>query len=271
MIKNITITHDLHVHTSLSSCSKDPEMTPENIFSNAAANGYDTICITDHVWDSNIPGASKWYSKQDINHISKSIEQIQSVVMRSNQNIRFCFGCETEYCGGNKLGLSEQSFDLFDFVIIPVNHFHMIDFVRPSNINTPPLVAELFLSRLEELQQLNLPWRKIGIAHFTTSLTFREGKVDDVLKFMPAHRLMRVFEFFANHGAGIELNAGCFREGWENNSEILLKPYMLAKHAGCKFYFGSDTHKFKDLSRIYWLESVISLLELSKDDIYMIP
>lgn len=270
MTKNIPITHDLHVHTSLSSCSDDPEMTPEYIFSNAAANGYDTICITDHVWDSNVPGASNWYSKQNINHISKSIEQIQSVVIRSNQNMRFYFGCETEYCGGNKLGLSEQSFDLFDFVIIPVNHFHM-NFVRPSDFNTPPLIAELFLSRLEELQQLNLPWRKIGIAHFTTSLTFREGKVGDVIKCMPEHRLMQIFKFFANHGAGIEVNACCFREGWENNSEILLRPYMLAKQAGCKFYFGSDAHKVKDLSRIYLIEPVISLLELSEDDIYRIP
>lgn len=126
------------------------------------------------------------------------------------------------------------------------------------------------LSRLEELQQLNLPWKKIGIAHFTGSLTFREGIVEDVLRFMPKHRLMRVFEFFANHGAGIELSASCFREGLENNSEILLQPYMFAKQAGCKFYFGTDAHSVEDLSHIYRLEPVISLLSLSEDDIYKI-
>ncbi len=271
MKKRISITHDLHQHSFLSSCSYDPEMTPKNLFSNAIDNGYNTICITDHVWDSNVTGASDWYSKQDINHISKSVEKIQSVVMHSNQNIRFYFGCETEYCGGKKLGLSKQSFDLFDFVVIPVNHFHMMDFVRPSNINTASLVAELFLTRLEELQQLDLPWEKIGIAHFTTSLLFREGKVEDVLKCMSEQRLKQIFEFIACHGTGIELNACCFRKGWENNSEILLRPYTLAKQAGCKFYFCTDAHAVKDLSSIYNLESVISLLSLSEDDIYKIP
>jgi histidinol phosphatase-like PHP family hydrolase len=155
------IIHDLHQHSVLSACCHDRDMTPERLLANAIEEGYDTICITDHAWDARVPGASKWYAPQTVEHI------LQSLPLPSSGDIRFCFGCETEYCGGNKPGLNKTSYELFDFIVIPINHFHMIDFVRPSAINTPELITNLFLTRLEELQQLDLPWNKIGIPHLT--------------------------------------------------------------------------------------------------------
>lgn len=42
-------------------------------------------------------------------------------------------------------------------------------------------------------------------------------------------------------GVGIELNFDCLRlEG--KNLERELRPYLIAKDCGCKFYFGSDAH-----------------------------
>lgn len=265
MSENIAINHDLHQHSFLSSCSSDPNMTPQALLSNAIDNGYDTICITDHLWDSSVPGAMEWYKSQDIEHIQ------QALPLPSAKGVRFCFGCETEYCGGDKLGLSRRSFDLFDFVIIPVNHFHMIDFVRPSSYNTASLLAELMLSRLEELQGLNLPWEKIGIAHFTTSLVFSEGKYEEVFEYMPEERLLDIFRFFAKNGTGIELNAASFKEGRECDFDTLLRPYLLAKQAGCKFYFASDAHGVDHLPIKDELEPIVKLLGLKKEDIYEIP
>jgi len=265
MSTNLCVCNDLHQHTILSSCSSDQKMIPQRLLDNAVENGYDTICVTDHVWDTLVSGSSKWYTPQNIEHIQHSLP------LPSTQGVRFCFGCETEYCGGNKLGLAISSFNLFDFVVIPVNHFHMIDFVRPSSANTAPLVAELMLIRLEELQQLNLPWKKMGIAHFTCNLVFHEGRVENVFDNMPKERLLRIFDFFAQYGTGIELNANCFNSGWEKHSDILLRPYQLAKQAGCKFYFASDAHKVSQLSINKRLLPVISALSLNEEDLYRIP
>ncbi|NLX69878.1 MAG: hypothetical protein GX024_03105 [Clostridiales bacterium] len=265
MSKKANIIHDLHHHSILSDCCKDPEMTPERLLVNAIENGYNTICITDHVWDARVTGASDWYAPQTVEHIMKSLP------LPSSDKVRFCFGCETEYCGGNKLGLDRSSFELFDFIVIPVNHFHMVDFTRPSHINTPEAIAELLLTRLEELQQLDLPWNKVGIAHLTTDVTFEEGDIKDVINCISQERLYKIFDFFAKHGTGIELNAGCFKPGWEKDKDIILSVYRLAKKAGCKFYFASDAHAVSHLSIKETLLPVVDELGLTTDDLYDIP
>lgn len=259
------IIHDLHQHSTLSDCCNDQGMTPERLLANAIEQGYDTICITDHVWDAHVPGASKWYAPQTVEHALKSLP------LPSSSDVRFCFGCETEYCGGNKLGLDRSSYELFDFIVIPVNHFHMIDFVRPSYISTPELIANLLLTRLEELQQMDLPWNKVGIPHLTGSLTFKEGDIKDVIKCMSHERLLQVFDFFAQHGTGIELSAGLFAPGWEKDKDTLLSVYRLAKNAGCKFYFASDAHAISQLAIKDKLLPVVDELDLNMDDLYYIP
>lgn len=265
MSTNISICHDIHQHSCLSTCSSDPKMTPKAMLSHAIENDYDTICITDHVWDPLISGASNFYKSQDIDHIR------QSLPLPSHDNVRFCFGCETEYLGGDKLGLAESSFDLFDFIVIPVNHFHMKDFTRPSNINTAKMVANLMLTRLEELQKLNLPWEKVGIPHFTTTLVYKEGNIADVFDHMSENRLLNIFEFFADNKTGIELNAYNFNPGWEEYFDILLRPYQLAKQAGCKFYFASDAHSVEGLPIKERLLPIANALGLTAKDLYAIP
>ncbi len=261
----IKIDHDLHQHTFLSSCSSDPEMTADKILEHALANAYQTICLTDHLWDNKVAGASDWYKPQDLDHIRQALPLPQA------DGVRFLFGCETEYCGGSKLGLAPESFDLFDFIVIPPNHFHMVDFVRPAAYNTPVLVAELLQQRLEELQLLDLPWQKIGLAHLTTRLIFREGDVLEVLDLMPEERLKRIFKGFAQKGAGIELNASSFRDNWQETEELSLKIYRIAKAAGCKFYFASDAHAVASLPIKEALEPVVKALGLEQKDIYQIP
>ncbi|HHV95593.1 MAG TPA: PHP domain-containing protein [Clostridiaceae bacterium] len=265
MSKKADITHDLHIHSILSDCCHDEEMTPERLLANAIEQGYDTICITDHVWDARVPGASDWYAPQTVEYIMKSLP------LPSADGIRFCFGCETEYCGGNKLGLDKSSFDSFDFIIVPVNHFHMLDFIRPSSVNTPEAVANLLLTRLEELQQIDLPWKKVGIAHLTTKLTFKEGNIKDVIECVSRQRLLKIFDFFARNGTGIELNASSFAPDWQKDKDILLSVYRLAKEAGCKFYFGSDAHSVSQLFIKDKLLPVVDELDLSMDDLYSIP
>ena len=83
------IDHDLHIHTQLSTCSQNPEQTADRILAYAKEYGLKEICVTDHYWDSAVPGASKWYVPQNFDNISKVLPLPQA------DGIKFRFGCET--------------------------------------------------------------------------------------------------------------------------------------------------------------------------------
>ncbi|MEG1890855.1 MAG: PHP domain-containing protein [Clostridia bacterium] len=257
----LSIHHDLHCHTRLSSCCEDPTMTPEAIVRHAVSAGYDTVCITDHLWDRRVAGASAWYAPQDIAHICQNLPLPQA------DGLRVLFGCETEYCGHGKLGLAKESFERFDLILIPPNHMHMGAFTRPPQVDTEEKMAELFMERLEEIASLALPWRKVGIAHLTCPLLFSEGSVVKVLEHMNTERLCKVFALWAAERAGIELNAHAFGE-YAEAPDAYCRFYGLAKEAGCRFYYGSDAHAVHDLDCAV-PEAFVQALKLTEQDRFM--
>ena len=169
------------------------------------------------------------------------------------------------------LTLRRDHFDLFDFVVIPPNHMHILDYVRPRSINTPEQIAQYFMARMELLSRMDLPFEKIGIAHLTTSLMFREGNVLDVLRLVEEKRVMPVFETLAKAGAGIELNGAAFAR-YDENPEAYLRIYRMAKQAGCKFYCASDGHTLAAYARVRdVLPQIVNALELTECDRYIVP
>ena len=264
-VKPFTLDHDIHCHSFISSCSSDANCTPETVYRLAKEMGYDTICLTDHLWDASVPGASPWYAEQDIDHVYEGRKYA------CLPGIRCLFGCETEYVGGGRLGLAKENFDKFDFVVIPPNHMHMRGFVRPADVTTPEQMAELFTCRLEEISQLDIPMEKVGIAHLTCGLMFTEGNIYDIIDMMDEARLRAVFTRFAERGAGIELNAGSFPElkTWPDST---LRLYRIAKECGCKFYCSSDSHSVDGYSMVRdLLPPVVEALGLTEEDRYIIP
>lgn len=52
-----------------------------------------------------------------------------------------------------------------------------------------------------------------------------------------------------------------------NEKEIILRPYMIAKRMGCKFYFGSDAHHPDELDAAKGIfERAIDDLKLEEGD-----
>ena len=260
------IDHDLHCHSQLSLCSRDPEQTPAAILARAKAHGYTVQCVTDHLWDSAVPGASPWYAPQDIEYVRKSLP------LPEDDQVRMVFGCETEFLGGTHLGIAPEHYDLFDFIVIPPNHFHMVDFVRPACYDTEEKIAGLLVERLEEISRLDLPWHKVGIAHMTCHLTFREGDVYKVFRLVDERRYRDVMRTFARLGAGIELNASEFALGWREHEEDALRLYRLAKEEGCRFYLASDAHHPNALEFVAErMPEAVELLGLTEEHLFRIP
>lgn len=253
------VDHDLHIHSQLSLCSRHPEQTGENILKYAEKMGFKHICLTDHFWDENVPGASDWYKEQNYAHISRSLP------LPKADGITFDFGCETDFNKFMTVGVSREVMDKLAFIIVPTSHLHMPGFTIDPELRTVADRAKYYMARNHALLDLDLPFEKMGLAHFTCELMDRgsDGKRDDILEAISDGDFAELFERIAKAGMGVELNtpvSDCF-------SEIALRPYRIAKKCGCKFYFGSDAHNPKGLenSRANF-ETMAEALNLTEDD-----
>ena len=126
------------------------------------------------------------------------------------------------------------------------------------------------VNRFYHLLEQHYPFHKMGLAHMTCTLAagyddqwnnhlkLFGGISDDVYTDM--------FKKAAKVGIGIELNAP-IRQYNERELDIILRPYLIAKECGCKFYFGSDAHIPSQLESAYAdFETWIKLLNLTEDD-----
>lgn len=255
--------HDYHIHSQLSLCSGDPEQTAQRIMQYARDCDLKTICLTDHFWDETVPGASDWYQKQDYPWIC------QAKPLPKDDSVEFLFGCETDMDKHLTVGLSKEHFDRFDFVIIPTTHLHMTGFtITEEDAQSVEKRAQLWVSRFEGLLNQDLPFKKIGIAHLTCTLTDSRSHENylQLLNMLPEEDLQRLFAKAADVGVGIELNYSdmCFKD---EEANTVLRPYRIAKNCGCRFYCGSDAHHPKTFSKCKEIfERAIDLLGLEESD-----
>lgn len=259
--------NDLHIHSRISTCSGDEDQTPERILAYAKENGLKTICLTDHFWDETVEGASSWYAPQNYAWIC------QSKPLPQAEGIRFLFGCETDMDKHMTLGLAREHFDRFDFVVIPTTHLHMTGFtLSEADGQTTQGRAALWVKRLDALLGMDLPFEKIGIAHLTCPLIDNRSRESylSVLEQIPSGEMERLFTKAARLGAGIELNSSDMRFA-DEEADIVLRPYRIAKRCGCKFYFGSDAHHPKGLDGAKAIfERAIDYLQLEESDKFII-
>lgn len=261
----------MHIHSQLSSCSSDPEQTKERILEYAKENNLKNIVLTDHFWDELVPGASNWYKTQGYEYVAKALP------LPETEGINFYFGCETDLDKYFTLGIAKETFNKFDFVIIPTTHLHMLDFTIDRKDFSVENRARLWVERFEAVLDMDLPFHKIGIAHLTcplcTPMAAGDFTLEDYKRFLdiiPQEKLVEIFQKAAKVGVGIELNFGKVVKDTELRPSIM-RIYKTAKKSGCKFYFGSDAHHpadFETKKEIF--EMVIDELQLTEDDKFYI-
>ena len=258
--------HDLHIHSSVSPCGGDPGQTPERILQYAVDNALKTICVTDHYWDETVPGLG----------VGANTSMIKSVLpLPQQKGIRFLFGAETDMDKNLIIGVGPEMRKELEFIIVPLNHLHMAGSTCRGDEDAAER-ADLIVRRFEALLESDLPFHKVGLAHFTDGLIYPQGKNTDVLNRIPDTEYRRLFGRAAELGIGIELNMPAAKAdlrvmNWQEDRDEL-RIYLLAREVGCKFYFGSDAHTVSGLG---WAkrnaEKIIELLDLKEEDKFRIP
>lgn len=259
--------HDLHIHSFLSNCSKDPNQTPKRILDYAKENGLRHIVLTDHFWDESVEGASDWYQSQNFAHVKESLP------LPKDEAVTFHFGCETEMDKDCRLGISPKFYDKFDFIIIPTTHLHMVGFTIREQDTELNRLTDVYINRLDKLLSMDLPFHKVGIPHLTIKLLAQNDweKHLALIEGIPDDTYRSIFSRVAKLGAGVELNMSQYGQyEREGGFDTFYKPFKLAKECGCKFYFASDSHHpaHFDCMKEH-CEAVINRLGLEESDKFL--
>ena len=257
------VDHDFHVHTYLSSCSRNPKQNPDFLIKYAKEHGIRTICITDHFWDSSIADASRWYGAQNFDHICKILP------LPSDDDVRLIFGCEGELRRDLTLGISKELFDSFDMIVIPTTHMHMKGLtISDDGSESCEERARLWVKRLEAVLYMDLPFHKVGIAHLGCYLMNKSSDEDylNTVKAIPDEEMTRLFARAAELGVGIELNDSDLKLAFEHG-ECIMRIFRIAKACGCKFYLGSDAHHPEEFSGAAGrFNRIVDELSLTEED-----
>lgn len=261
------VDQDLHLHSMLSACSGDPEQNAARILQEERKNGVSTVCLTDHYWDSAVPGASNWYAPQNFEHVAASKP------LPREDGIRLLFGCETDLRHDLTLGIPPERYDDFDFIVIPTTHLHMTGFtITEADATSIHARARLWAERLDAILDMPLPFRKIGIAHLACPLIAPSSRGDylKTLDLIPTEEMERIFKKAAAVGVGIELNAFDMLFP-DSEADTVLRMFRIAKAVGCRFYTASDAHHPNDFLQFKpALERAVDLLGLTEADKFQI-
>ncbi len=250
--------HDFHIHSTVSPCCHDEKQTPDAILRYGEENGFSSVCLTNHLWDEKVKSEAEWHDGQRFCCLESVLPLPQS------EKTRMLFGAEIDMDYDYVLGVSPERYDRFDFMVISTTHLHLAGNTVRQKIQTPEEAAGHWVTRFRELLKKDLPWHKTGIAHLTCGHIMK-GRTHEVLPFIDDKTLYELFSDSAKKGLGIELNTKTLFSSDEEKN-IMLRPYFIAKDCGCKFYLGSDSHKNEALKGAKDnFERIITLLDLQED------
>lgn len=261
------IDHDLHIHSYISPCAGyDPRQTKEAILTYGLTNHFGLLCVTDHIWDRNVETVERnpWL-KRDLD-----VEKAKEILpLPQSEKCRFLFGIEVDIDYLGNVGISKAEYDTFDFIIFSPSHLHLEGFAR-DGAKVGKTAAEykaFYKERLLQILNMDLPFHKCGLAHFTSCLTCNEGEIAALDRFTD-EEFREIFGLAAKRGIGIELNVWGFMTKYtQGERESILRPYRIAKEMGCKFYLGGDAHVPEEFApRKEELQILVDALNLTEDD-----
>ena len=231
------IQHDIHVHTYISSCGK-PTADPNKYIELAIQSGFHTLGFADHLWDSDVPGASPWYAPQNMEHLN----QIRGIVGHRD-DIRILFGCETEYAGG-RIAITREHAQALDYVLVPISHLHMKDFVRPAWCVKPKDLAELMVKRFNEVVVQDIA---TGIPHPFVPCGFSDNSTE-ILSYISNDAFDECFGLAKEHNVSIEIHPEMYTHIKTGEYvDCYCRMMERARGQGCCFHFGSDAHDIPTL------------------------
>ncbi len=258
------ITQDLHIHTNLSSCAMRDATVSEYI-AKAPNDGLTTLGFSNHLWDSDIPGASNWYLPQNVEHVLKLREELPQ--KREVNGTRLLFGCETEFTHEGKLCLTAEHFALFDYVLVPHSHTHMKVVMPQEYAQDHHRHARYLMDSFMGVVTHPLAKKITAIAHpFVPGTSY--DIYNTVQALIPDSYFREAFSAAREMGIAIEMNGSCLI--YQKPEDIphceYVRIYSIAKECGCRFTYGSDSHDFRNVRQLILVERFLEQCGIGESD-----
>ncbi len=258
------LTQDLHIHTNLSSCAMR-DTTAKDYIPAAKTDGLTTLGFSNHLWDSDVAGASKWYSPQNLEHVLQLKKELPQSGMIDG--VRVLFGCETEFTYEWKLCLTEEHMALFDYILAPHSHTHQGIVVPQDRVADLRDHAQYLMDSFLALVRHPLAHRITSIAHpFVPGTKYAIYNATQAL--IPDSYFREAFCEANEKGIAIEMNGSCITYLPEEeipNCEYV-RVYSIAKECGCKFTYGSDSHDHRGSRKIKLVERFLDQCGITEAD-----
>lgn len=257
---------DFHTHTNISPCGARHN-TLQTLLDTLCTgeDGLRVLGVSNHLWDSDVPGASPWYVPQNVPHVLAIREELK---VADTHGARVLIGAEVEFSGDCRVAITEEHAKLFDYLLITANHLHMKDFIIPTSVRDPDEVRDVLISRFKAAAAVDLPV-KCGICHPFVPLSFKDDEFE-IISGISDEVYGDCFEIAKKHGKSIEIHSAALNPHLPLNEYGFCMEYArmlrIAREAGCTFHIGSDIHEPVTLPGIR-LREFFDFLGFSESDL----
>ena len=262
------ITHDLHVHTTVSGCANETA-TVENYFKYAQERGIKKIGFADHFWDDSIPGEPSCYVVENYDALMTVKPKLE---IFKNSGITAYFGCEAEYNPfTHGIAVSEAVAEQLDIIVAPHCHTHMLmpkDYFYTHNHVWYQIEAYKDIVTCDVSKYITTmahPFDVICPPNGSTHTSeFMKSQISD-------DTFLKLFDMTAERGIAVELNTA--QNDWfeMSDEEIAatqkVRMLKLALKAGCKFTIGSDSHGTSGFNRVELAERATDIIGITENDL----
>lgn len=256
------IDHDMHIHTHYSPCA-DATATAEHYIQKAHELSLKKIGFADHMWDSAVECTIPDYRKLTYEHISQIKEEVKAL---NAGGIEILFGCETECDKNGTVAVSEEVAEKLDFLIVPQSHTHL---TMPKDCYEPHRKhAEFMLERFYNIVESPVSKYVTTIPHpFCAVACPYDNR--ELVRLITDQEFSDCFCAAKEKNIAVEINAGAFagKSIGEIRTDPMLHMLSIAKSAGCKFVFGSDSHRSTGHDGFFKNYVIACLLELKPENI----
>lgn len=269
------ITHDFHIHTSLSYCA-NKDATASGYLEKAKKLGLKKIGFSDHFWDDpidsrtdrhilpNFPDSFYGVGTQNFEHVTSLRPELEA--MRGNE-VEIFFGVEAEYDPfHHSMAITPEHAEQLDFIIVPNSHTHMMmpkDYYEPKRKH-----IDYMFTALEDIVSSPLAKYVTAIAHPFQAVCCPYGW-EILMDMITDDEYKKIFDKVANKNIAVEINMSSFMKLDENDIEQhrSMRLFRNAKEVGCKFIFGSDAHSHGSVERYALSDKIADALGLCDADI----
>ncbi len=238
----MNILYDYHMHTRLSPCSGDPEATIGNYARTLAERGFRSICITDHYWTC--PEDIR-RTNPDMGQPLETLREIldnKKMAEETSLPLKVLVGAELETYSPERIGGTMELKEMLDVVLLPTNHFHITTVIQQPDDHS-------FAGWGRHIMKFFVAGARSRVAHVLAHpfapLGERQDTPREVLDTISDAEFFDALALANECGNAIEINSGMLTR--PALYDALVRPFTIAKKAGCTFTVGSDTHRLATL------------------------